>query len=108
MHDKVTYRAKLTGMGPLAIAVPSGVGPAHDDTHDAKLVELWLSTKTSRHTRRAYAADAARFTAFVAKPLSWVTLSDMQTFAHHLGQGTLKPATQNRGLTAVKSLLSFG
>ena len=42
-----------------------------------------------------------------AKPLSWVTLSDLQAYAQHLGQGSLKPASQNRALTAVKSLLSF-
>ena len=45
--------------------------------------------------------------AFVQKPLSWVTLTDLQAWADHLGQGSLKPASQNRALTAVKSLLSF-
>ena len=94
-------------MGQLTVVAPAGLGPAHDGSQDAKLVELWLSMKTSRHTRRAYASDAARFLAFVAKPLSWVTLADLQAFAADLGQGTLKPASQNRTLTAVKSLLSF-
>ena len=63
--------------------------------------------KTSSHTRRAYAAEAAHFLAFVHKPLSWVTLTDLQAWADQLGQGSLKPASQNRALTAVKSLLSF-
>jgi integrase/recombinase XerD len=72
------------------------------------LVELWLSLKVSAHTRRAYVADAGRFLAFVAKPLGWVTLVDVQAFATLLEQGSLKPASQNRALTAVKSLLSFG
>ena len=94
-------------MGQLTVVAPSGLSPAHDGSQDAKLVELWLSMKTSRHTRRAYAADASRFLAFVGKPLSWVTLADVQTFAAYLGQGSLKPASQNRALTAVKSLLSF-
>ena len=86
---------------------PSGLGPAHDGSQDAKLVDLWLSMKTSRHTRRAYAADVARFLASLQKPISWVTLSDLQAWAGDLGQGSLKPASQNRALTAVKSLLSF-
>src|SRR5689334_2993329 len=98
IHDKITYRAILSGMGQLTVVAPAGLGPAHDGTHDAQLVELWLSMKTSRHTRRAYEADAARLLAFVAKPLSWVTLADLQAFAADLGQGTLKPASQNRTL----------
>ena len=54
-------------MNQLTVVPPSGLGPAHDGSQDAKLVELWLSMKTSRHTRRAYAAEAARFLAFVAQ-----------------------------------------
>jgi site-specific recombinase XerD len=90
-------------MNPLAITIPSGIGPGDD----SRLVALWLSTKTSGHTRRAYAADAVRFLSFAAKPLCGVTLADLQAFAADLGQGSLKPASQNRALTAVKSLLSF-
>jgi len=91
----------------LSVVAPSGLGPAHDGSADRKLVELWLSMKTSRHTRRAYDAEAAHFLAFVHKPLAWVTLTDLQAWAAQLGQGTLQPASQNRALTAVKSLLSF-
>jgi len=94
-------------MNQLTVVVPSGLGPAHDGSQDAKLIELWLSMKTSPHTRRAYAAEAARFLAFANKPLSWVTLTDLQAWADQLGQGSLKPASQNRAVTALKSLLSF-
>jgi integrase/recombinase XerD len=107
MYDIYIYRAILASMGQLTVIAPSGLGPAHDGVHDPQLVGLWLSMKTSRHTRRAYQADVSRFLVFVAKPLSWVTLSDLQAYAQHLGQGSLQPATQNRALTAVKSLLSF-
>jgi integrase/recombinase XerD len=92
----------------LTVVSPAGLGSAHDGTHDTQLVELWLSMKTSLHTLRAYAAEAARFLTFVGKPLSWVTLADLQGYAGHLGQAKLKAASQNRALTAVKSLLSFG
>jgi integrase/recombinase XerD len=94
-------------MNPLAIAAPSGLGPSRDGSQDQKLVDLWLSMKTSGHTRRAYTAEAARFLAFVAKPLIEVTLRDLQVWGESLGQGSLKPSSQNRALTAVKSLLSF-
>ena len=94
-------------MNQLAVVPPSGLGPAHDGSQDARLVDLWLSMKTSSHTQRAYAAEVARFLEFVNKPLSWVTLTDLQSWAEHLGQGSLKPASQNRAITALKSLLSF-
>jgi len=94
-------------MSQLSVVTPSGLGPAHDGAQDTKLIDLWLSMKTSLHTRRAYAADAARFKTFVQKPLAWVTLMDLQAWADDLVQGGLKPASQNRALTAIKSLLSF-
>lgn len=90
-----------------AVVPPSGLGPAHDGSQDPKLVALWLSMKSSSHTRRAYAAEAARFLAFVNKPLSWVTLTDLQAWAEHVGEGNLQPASRNRAVTALKSLLSF-
>jgi site-specific recombinase XerD len=79
---------------------------------DKQLIELWLSMKTSRHTRRAYATDTARFLTFTGKPIAGVTLNDLQNWAVDLGQGTafatsLKPASQNRALTAIKSLFTF-
>jgi integrase/recombinase XerD len=94
-------------MNQLAVIPPSGLGPAHDGAQDARLVELWLSMKASPHTRRAYAADIARFLAWAGKPLAWVTLADLQAWAGELGQGSLGAAGRNRALTAVKSLLAF-
>jgi integrase/recombinase XerD len=35
-------------------------------------------------------------------------MADLQAYAQSLGQGSLRPASQNRALTAIKSLLSFG
>jgi integrase/recombinase XerD len=89
------------------VVAPSGLAPAHDGSQDAKLIELWLSTKTSAHTRRAYAAEVARFRAFVSGPISWVALADLQGWAEHLAQGNLRPASQNRSIIALKSLLAF-
>src|SRR5579872_1040488 len=94
-------------MYPLTVVAPSGLGPAQDGSQDGRLVELWLAMKASGHTRRAYAADVLRFLEFIRKPLVRITLADLQDWAAHLGQGSLKPATRNRSMTAIKSLLSF-
>jgi integrase/recombinase XerD len=76
--------------------------------NDSAFIELWLGTKVSAHTRRAYRAEIARFRNAAGKPLGWVTMADLQSYAEILGQESLKPASQNRALTAIKSLLSFG
>ncbi len=90
MHDIDTYRAIIR---PVT---------------DREFCDLWLGTRSSADTRRAYRAEVERFLGFVRKPLESVTLADVQAYAQSLGQGNLKPASQNRALTAIKSLLSFG
>ncbi len=75
---------------------------------DRPLVELWLGLKSSGHSRRAYKMEIERFLAFTGKPLAQLSLGDVAEYANQLGRGSLKPASQNRALTAVKSLLSFG
>ena len=94
-----------------AIFIPAG-GPAattggEQETSDTKLVTLWLHGR-SRHTQRAYAADARRFLIFAGKPLVRVTLADVQGFADLLGQHELAATTRARALSCVKSLLAFG
>ena len=71
---------------------------------DDHLVDLWLHGR-SPHTQRAYRADSNRFLAFVAAPLTTVTLGDVQAFSDSL---TGKPSSRARTLAAVKSLLAFG
>jgi integrase/recombinase XerD len=73
--------------------------------HDAELIALWLHGRPVQ-TRRAYAGDVARFRAFVGKPLARVTLGEVQAYAD--GLAALAAATQERQLSAVKSLLAFG
>lgn len=72
---------------------------------DEQLLELWLHGH-SRHTQRAYRADAERFLRRAGKPLTLVTLADLQAFADSLT--ALSDASRYRVLSSVKSLLAFG
>jgi len=74
---------------------------------DAQVVAMWLHGK-ARNTQRAYAREAAAFSAFVGgAPLTQVTLADVQAYADKLETDGLAPATRARALAAVKSLLTF-
>ena len=98
MHETKALAAKPRSIPQ---SVPSG-------ENDFAFVELWLGTKVSTHTRRAYRTEVDRFRTAIGKPLGWITMADLQSYGEALGQGSLKPASQNRALTAIKSLLSFG
>lgn len=74
---------------------------------DAQLIDLWLHGR-SDHTQRAYRTEADRFLLYVDKPLRSVKLSDIQSYADHLAESRLKPASVQRALAAVKSLFAFG
>ena len=87
MHDNETYRAMLSVMLTSARSV------AVEDA-DLRFIELWLSTKTSAHTRRAYASDAARLLRAVPrKPIAQLTLADLQ---HWIRTGMPGLATASR------------
>src|SRR3954447_24445511 len=90
------------------IAVSGDLEIRSDSTEassDDQLIALWLHGR-SRHTQRAYLADADRFRSRAGKGLASITLSDLQDFAASLEE--LAPATRYRALSAVKSLLAFG
>ena len=79
--------------------------PSQADS-DAQLIALWLHGR-SRHTQRAYKADAERLLAFVdGKALGAVTLGDLQAFSD--AQADLSPNSRKRIINSVKSLLAFG
>lgn len=73
---------------------------------DDQLVALWLSGRPN-NTARAYAHEVLRFYRFVQKPLARVTASNLYAFAESLARDGLKPASQYRALSAVKSLFGF-
>lgn len=72
----------------------------------AKLIEMWVygKAKTTQATYRDY---ITRFLAFVAKPLSSVTLEDLYDFASYLDEEGLAYSSQKTILYAIKSLLTF-
>ena len=72
------------------------------------LITSWLHGR-SIHTTRAYQANVARFLAFAGKPLTAVTLLDLQAYADALAakEADLSPASQVRMLAALKSLFTF-
>ena len=76
-------------------------------TVDAQLIQLWVHGR-SRHTRRYYQADAQRFLSFVGKPLTQVSLADVQEFADSLETSGLASSSCGRTISSVKSLLAFG
>jgi integrase/recombinase XerD len=71
---------------------------------DAQVVALWIHGR-SKHTQRAYRANAKRFLVFAGKPLAQVSLGDIQAFADSLT--VLAQSSQAQLLAAVKSLLGF-
>jgi integrase/recombinase XerD len=74
----------------------------------SQLLELWLHGKSAQ-SQRAYQCDFAAFSAFTeGKLLTQVTLNDVQAFATALLKQGYSSSTQNRRLSAIKSLLSFG
>lgn len=99
-------------------AAPENRSGAHSDQ---QLVNLWLDSKRSAHTRRAYEKDFAAFNAFLAalpatdeaqrpqRPwaLSEVTVRHVQAFAAHLEASKASQRTIARRLSATKSLLTF-
>ena len=83
---------------------PRGALVSQADT-DRHLIELWLARHASRHTRRNYARQAARFLAFVRKPLAEVRLGDLQAFSASLEHQA--PASRANAVAALKSLFTF-
>jgi integrase/recombinase XerD len=73
-----------------------------------QLLDLWLHGK-SPQSQRAYRSDIKQFLDFVElKPLTQVTLNDVQRWANVLVIEGKSSATQSRKLSAIKSLLRFG
>lgn len=72
---------------------------------ELKIVQMWLHGK-SHHSRRAYLKDVQDFLAFVGKPMTEVTLADVQDWDSSL-KLKYAPSSRKRKITAVRSLFAF-
>lgn len=93
--------------GELVPLAPTGLVVPEQAESDQHLIGLWLHGR-SRHTQRAYRADAERFLQAVEKSLHRITLGDLQEYAGQLARSGLEPASVYRSMSAVKSLFAFG
>ena len=110
VQDKCNYLAlKVSGMAPQVPAlieqphVGGDVVPQADT--DRQFVAMWLARHESPHTRRNYGRQAARFLAFVDKPLGEVRVGDLQAYLATLAEQA--SATRANAAAALKSLFSF-
>lgn len=101
MHSPENSDGGLVPVTTTALVVPQ---QAESDQH---LIDLWLHGR-SRHTQRAYRADAGRFLGAVEKPLHRITLGDLQRYAEALVESGLEASSVYRSMSAVKSLFAFG
>ena len=92
--------------GLVPVAVTTLVVPQQADS-DQHLIELWLHGR-SRHTIRAYRANAEKFVATVQKPLQRITLGDIQEYANQLAASGLRTSSVCCVMSAMKSLFAFG
>src|SRR5689334_22988421 len=74
---------------------------------DAKIVKLWAEKYPNANTRYCYFLDSQRLLNYAKKPLSRITLADLQAFAASLTSLGLAPISRVRVLAAVKSLFGF-
>jgi integrase/recombinase XerD len=74
---------------------------------DQVLVQRWLAEK-SASTQDDYARDLEQFVNFVDLPLRYVTLGHLQEYREHLSDCGYARSTQQRKLSSVKSLFTFG
>ena len=97
-----------------------------DVANTAQLVSLWLATKRSKESHRAYETDIRCFVGFILSEnpqqvrhndidLRTITINDVQAFADYLETHVnpqtgkpLAPSSRARRIAAVKSLLSYG
>lgn len=70
---------------------------------DTQVIEMWLATKRSEHTKRAYAADAAHLMGTISG-LQGATAAELVAWMQSL---TGSPRTVARRISSVKSLYSF-
>lgn len=101
MHSTENPTSGLLPVAATTLDIPK---QADSDQH---LIELWLHGR-SRHTIRAYRADAEKFLATVPKALHQIKLGEIQDYANQLAASGLQLSSVYCAMSAVKSLFAFG
>ena len=94
-----TLSQPVTPQGATAVATP------RQANHDGELIQMWLHGRPAT-TRRVYERHVGSFLRLAGKPLTAVTVGDVQDFADSMAH--LAPRSRNQGLSAIKSLLTYG
>jgi integrase/recombinase XerD len=81
-----------------------GEGAVGQAENDNQVLAMWLHGRP-KTTTRAYFYEIQRMLSEVGKPLQRITLGDLQGCIDNLTG--LSPASQARGINAIKSLFSF-
>jgi hypothetical protein len=76
-------------------------------SRDAQIIKLWVENHPNPNTRYCYWFDSERLLNCAKKPLSRITLADLQAFAESLSDAGLAPVSRVRVLAATKSLFGF-
>lgn len=76
-------------------------------SRDSQIIGQWLESQASPHTRGCYGRDSGRLLDYVRKPLSRISLGDLQGFAQALIDDGLAPISRARTIAAIKSLFGF-
>ena len=91
----------------LAVVTQSVIHRTTSATCDDEIVDSWLRVKAqNENTRSAYARIAVEFLSFFNRPISTLSIDDLQDYADSLNAFSV--STQRQRIFAVKSLLSYG
>jgi integrase/recombinase XerD len=86
-----------------SIPIPVGQITGQADT-DMQVINMWLHGKAPT-TQLAYQGEIQRFLGWVGKPVTQITLLDVQAYTNSLDRLALP--SQARAVNAIKSLFSF-
>lgn len=74
---------------------------------ETRLVETWLKSNSSIHTRRAYSKAYRLLREYIGyRPLNQVSTLDIEDFKEHMAE-TVSQSSANTRLAAIKSLFSY-
>ena len=101
--------ARQQGNMSEALIVPdnNGLEPVRQAENDDQVLELWIRSKRSEHSRRAYLRAWRLFWEFCQEPIQKIGIRHLQDFQEHLRGRELSDASIRQIGGAIKSLMTF-